>query len=791
MVDITKLDMTDIWASSGDKTAPDPSKIATGWIVEVVPRQWWNWFENRQDQNIAYMLQKGIPEWDSFTEYLINKSYVQRNNIVYKCIQTGTNKDPATAPLYWVKAFPESSASLESIRKLTPAADRVAYFTGANSASLMTVTALARTLLDDDNVTTMRSTLGAQASNTNLTALSGATAATNTFPYWNSATTMLASPITAFGRSLIDDADAEAARTTLGLGTGAVVNVTTSATDTTAGRVLKVGDFGIGTDSQPTNIDPNTVRYGSVMAPVSQANAPTAECIIWTGARNGGARAAQFAVDHNSAASSWIRSYNSGRVGSEWGAWAEVWSTNNLVKTTSATDTTTGRMLKVGDFGLGSLNTPILASLNDTTTAVGFYAANNSTVGLPAGVGYGLVTVVRYPSTDNIAQELIVPGNVAGDNNRKFFRAYNATASAWRAWNEYYHTGNSAQMVADVTAGIQPTLDAKVNKTGGTMTGPLVVPFIGLGSTSATGYLDLHAGTGGNSDYDARIYAASGQSGVVGGGQMRLLAASVLAQANMTVTGTLGCQSNISASGNVSGVNLSASGTLTATGATTLNNTLTVNNATTINNSLVVTSAISCLASVGAKGRLLVTSADSGNTDNVHLYFANYDGTVRAVIYAAPDGAIIFRAGANTFITIRPNGTVSLGANTDVIGALNVSGRIKSDYGLSAGAATLSTDGNVNGSLWGGWLNDYLNRVFLQPSNLMANIAAQGVGGIGTYAFLRNNSAATVGPGGQVAGTSLQWADSSSGTAGAVGYGSWLCMGHGYKGNSTVWMRYA
>lgn len=331
MVDITKLDMTDIWASSGDKTAPDPSKIATGWIVEVVPRQWWNWFENRQDQNIAYMLQKGIPEWDSFTEYLINKSYVQRNNIVYKCIQTGTNKDPATAPLYWVKAFPESSASLESIRKLTPAADRVAYFTGANSASLMTVTALARTLLDDDNVTTMRSTLGAQASNTNLTALSGATAATNTFPYWNSATTMLASPITAFGRSLIDDADAAEARTTLGLGTGAVVNVTTSATDTTAGRVLKVGDFGIGTDSQPTNIDPNTVRYGSVMGPVSQANAPSAECIIWTGARSGGARAAQFAVDHSSPAKSWIRSYNSGRVGSEWGVWVQNWDSGNTI----------------------------------------------------------------------------------------------------------------------------------------------------------------------------------------------------------------------------------------------------------------------------------------------------------------------------------------------------------------------------------------------------------------------------------------------------------------------------
>ncbi len=460
MVDITKLDMTDIWASSGDKTAPDPSKIATGWIVEVVPRQWWNWFENRQDQNIAYMLQKGIPEWDSFTEYLINKSYVQRNNIVYKCIQTGTNQDPATAPLYWVKAFPESSASLESIRNLTPAADRVAYFTGANSASLMTVTALARTLLDDDNVTTMRSTLGAQASNTNLTALSGATAATNTFPYWNSATTMLASPITAFGRSLIAAVDAAGARAVLGLSTGATSTVTTSNTDVTANRLLKVGDFGIGIPIATVNID-NLLSTGIYQAasngggvyPVGFGNGS----VIVTQRNVSPYRASQLLLSDGDNRS-WRRSN-----GGTWGAWAEVWSTDNLVKTTSATDTTTGRMLKVGDFGLGSVKTTILASLNDTTTAVGFYAADIPTVGLPTGVSYGLVTVVRHPVTDTIAQELIVPGGHA-NNNRKFFRAYNTTAGAWRAWNEMYHSGNTYQVATDL--GLNAAATAPVTGSG-------------------------------------------------------------------------------------------------------------------------------------------------------------------------------------------------------------------------------------------------------------------------------------------------------------------------------------
>lgn len=217
MVDIIKQDMTDIWASAGDITAPDPSKIATGWVVEAVPRQWWNWFENRQDTNIAYMLQKGIPEWDVDTQYLTNKSYVQRNNIVYKCIVTNTNTDPSTTPLNWVKAFPESSNSLEAIRVLTPVANGLPYYTGTNTAAQTTLTPFARTILDDVDDAAVRTTIAAQQSNVNLTSLSGVTAATNTIPYFNSATTMIVTPFTAFGRSLIDDIDAATARATLGV----------------------------------------------------------------------------------------------------------------------------------------------------------------------------------------------------------------------------------------------------------------------------------------------------------------------------------------------------------------------------------------------------------------------------------------------------------------------------------------------------------------------------------------------------------------------------------------------
>lgn len=54
-------------------------------------------------------------------------------------------------------------AALASIGALTPAADRLPYYTSASAAALATFTAFARTLLDDADAATMRSTLGALA----------------------------------------------------------------------------------------------------------------------------------------------------------------------------------------------------------------------------------------------------------------------------------------------------------------------------------------------------------------------------------------------------------------------------------------------------------------------------------------------------------------------------------------------------------------------------------------------------------------------------------------------------
>ena len=110
MSKIVKPDLTYQWASAagGGSVAPSSGKIQTGHIVEKPNYEYMNWLQNRQDKSIAYTFQMGVPEWDSLVEYQYHanyKSYVQRNGLVYKALQVGTNKDPATEAAYWALAF--------------------------------------------------------------------------------------------------------------------------------------------------------------------------------------------------------------------------------------------------------------------------------------------------------------------------------------------------------------------------------------------------------------------------------------------------------------------------------------------------------------------------------------------------------------------------------------------------------------------------------------------------------------------------------------------------------------
>jgi hypothetical protein len=108
MAKYTKPDLSIQWAQTGTISTPSDGKKQLGWTAEKPAFEYMNWLQNRQDTGIAYAFQMGFPEWDGTTEYQYAAGYashVQYNGLVYKAIQTGTNKNPVSETAYWERAF--------------------------------------------------------------------------------------------------------------------------------------------------------------------------------------------------------------------------------------------------------------------------------------------------------------------------------------------------------------------------------------------------------------------------------------------------------------------------------------------------------------------------------------------------------------------------------------------------------------------------------------------------------------------------------------------------------------
>jgi len=127
---------------------------------------------------------------------------------------------------------------------------------GAGVVEEITCTAFGRSLIDDADAAAARTTLGLgtaatqastafQSADATLTALAGVTTAANKLIYSTAFDVFATTDLTAFGRSLIDDADAAAGRTTLGLGTMSTQNANTVAITggTIAGCTIDGGTF--------------------------------------------------------------------------------------------------------------------------------------------------------------------------------------------------------------------------------------------------------------------------------------------------------------------------------------------------------------------------------------------------------------------------------------------------------------------------------------------------------------------------------------------------------------------
>ena len=135
------------------------------------------------------------------------------------------------------------TTALDAIKNLTPAVDKLAYYTGATTAALTDLSSFGRTLIDDANASAARTTLGVvigtdvQAQDAELAAIAGLTSAADKLPYFTGSGTAALADFSSFGRSLVDDASASAARTTLGVVIGTDVQAQDAELSAIAGLV--------------------------------------------------------------------------------------------------------------------------------------------------------------------------------------------------------------------------------------------------------------------------------------------------------------------------------------------------------------------------------------------------------------------------------------------------------------------------------------------------------------------------------------------------------------------------
>jgi hypothetical protein len=116
--------------------------------------------------------------------------------------------------------------------------------------------------------------------------------------------------------------------------------------------------------------------------------------------------------------------------------------------TTSRDDTTAGRLVKVGDFGLGNVGSAqIVADLDAFDIPTGFYLCTTSTAGTfptlaDSGSGaskFGQLIVFRYNAT-NVCQIYAPIGSVTGAN--RVYTRVSASGPVWLTWREQYDSGN-------------------------------------------------------------------------------------------------------------------------------------------------------------------------------------------------------------------------------------------------------------------------------------------------------------------------------------------------------------
>lgn len=231
-----------------------------------------------------------------------------------------------------------------------------------------------------------------------------------------------------------EDLTASQARSVLELGTASTANVTTSATDTTAGRVMKVGDAGI-LGATPGYSDGNALPNGLgfycwFMEGSASTNLPLGAAQNWQGFESGGANsnrgytmAAALGVDRTA-----FRTRSAGVNG----PWCENWHSRG----------TNAVVVDTGSFGYGTGSGGAVTQATSKATGV--------TLNKPSGQ----VTTAGDALAANSAVSFTLTNNkIAANDIPKVVIKSGATAGAYVVQVDAVAAGSCRISIRNMTAG--------------------------------------------------------------------------------------------------------------------------------------------------------------------------------------------------------------------------------------------------------------------------------------------------------------------------------------------------